>query len=503
MSGRGKVYGVGVGPGDPELVTVKAVRALESADVVAYYSGTRKRSIARSIAAPYLRDGVVEELLAYPVTTGTTDHPRGYFGAMEDFYDESAARIAAHLDAGRTVAILAEGDPLFYSSFMYLHDRLAPSYDVEIIPGITSISGSSAVAAQAISRHEDVLTVLPGTLPKHELARRLADTEAAVIMKLGKHYPAVIEALREAGRLDEAIYVERATHESQRVAPAASVDPSTVPYFSQIIVPGIDRRADSAGRASSPGPVDVPRPGGHVWVVGLGPGPERWLTPEASDVLARVDHVVGYAPYVARVPQRTGLARHASGNTVEVDRARLALDLAAHGEQVAVVSGGDVGVFGMASAVFEAAADPAYADVPVTVLPAVTAASAVAALAGAPLGADFAMVSLSDRLKPWEVVEQRLRALGAAGLVIAIYNPRSSARPDQLHRAREALLEVRDGGVPVIIGRDVGRPEEQLTVTTLAELDPEQVDMKCLVIVGSDATSTTPSGRVWSARFVR
>lgn len=238
-------------------------------------------------------------------------------------------------------------------------------------------------------------------------------------------------------------------------------------------------------------------------MVGLGPGPDRWLTPEVSAALAEVGHVVGYAPYVNRVPQRAGLQRHASGNTVEVDRARHALDLALAGERVAVVSGGDAGVFGMASAVFEAASDPAYAGVRVRVLPGVSAVQAVAARAGAPVGADFAVMSLSDRLKPWPVIEERLRAVAAADLVLAIYNPASRSRTEQIRLARDILLEQRKPDTVVIIGRDVGRAEESLTVTTLGDLDPASIDMKCLVIVGASSTRVTASGQVWTPRYVR
>jgi precorrin-2 C20-methyltransferase/precorrin-3B C17-methyltransferase len=240
----------------------------------------------------------------------------------------------------------------------------------------------------------------------------------------------------------------------------------------------------------------------ELLVVGLGPGPEGWLTPEASAALAEVDHVVGYGPYVARVPQRAGLTRHATGNTVEVDRARHALELAKAGERVAVVSGGDAGVFGMAAAVFEAAEDPAYAGVTVRVLPGVSAVQAVAARAGAPIGADFAVVSLSDRLKPWAVVERRLRAIAEADLVLAVYNPASRSRTDQIGAAQRVLLEHRKPDTVVVVGRDVGRAEESLTVTTLAELDPATIDMKCLLIVGAEATRVSRAG-VWTPRYVR
>ena len=501
----GRLYGVGLGPGDPDLVTLKAARLIESADVIAYHAGTGRSSIARAIAADLIPAGVHEEELRYPVTTGAVEHPAGYHGQLAEFYDECAARLRAHLHAGRTVVVLAEGDPMFYGSFMYLHDRLSDDFPTEIVPGVTAVSGATAVAAQALARHEDVLTVLSGTLPVAELARRLADTDAAVVMKLGRTFANVREALHQAGLLDRAVYVERATRDGERVLPAADVDPATVPYMSIVVVPGQDRRADAAGRADpATEQRDIAASTGTVYVVGLGPGPDRWLTPEASAVLAGVDHVVGYAPYVDRVPQRAGLTRHASGNTVEVDRARDALSLAAAGDDVAVVSGGDAGVFGMAAAVFEAVdtSGAAYAGVAVQVLPGLTAAQAAAALVGAPLGADFAVLSLSDRLKPWAVLEERLRAAAAADLVIALYNPRSRSRPDQLHTARTTLLGVRSPDTVVVIARDVGRAQEAAVVTTLGEFDPDTVDMSCLVIIGASSTRVTPGGQVWTPRYV-
>ena len=201
-----------------------------------------------------------------------------------------------------------------------------------------------------------------------------------------------------------------------------------------------------------------------------------------------MDHVVGYRPYVDRVPDRPGLTKHASGNTVELDRARFALDLALAGERVAVVSGGDAGVFGMAAAVFEAAEDPAYAPVRIEVRPGLTAAQAVAARAGAPLGGDYAVLSLSDRLKPWALIEDRLRAVAGADLVLAVYNPASRTRTSQVKQAKEILLEYRAAETPVVVGRNVGRDGESLIVTPLGDLDPDTIDMSCLLIVGSSAT---------------
>lgn len=386
-AGSGHLFGVGLGPGDPDLITLKAARLIATADVVAFHSGTHGRSIARSIAADLLPAGVIEEALIYPVTTGTTEHINGYRGAIEDFYDESANRLAVHLASGRTVVVLCEGDPFFYGSYMYLHDRLSGRFPTEVVPGVTSVSAAAAAAGIPLVRHDDVLTILPGTLPAPELARRLADTQAAAIMKLGRTFPAVREALVQSGRLEDALYVERASSDRETVMPAIDVNPAAVPYFSIIVVPGRGRRGgeltdlDRMLQARSPSPTAGPA---ELLVVGLGPGPDAWITPEVTGALAGVEHVVGYAPYVNRLPQREGLQRHASGNTVEVERARLALDLALKGERVAVVSGGDAGVFGMASAVYEAAEDPRYSGVPIRVLPGVTAAQAVAARVGAP-----------------------------------------------------------------------------------------------------------------------
>ena len=217
-------------------------------------------------------------------------------------------------------------------------------------------------------------------------------------------------------------------------------------------------------------------------------------------MLAKVDHVVGYGPYLDRLPIRPHQQRHATGNTVELERARHALDLALGGEGVAVVSGGDAGIFGMASAVFEAAAADGYADVKITVLPGVTAAQAVAARAGAPLGGDYAVVSLSDRLKPWPVIERRLRAVAEADLVLAIYNPASRTRREQIVRARELLLELRLPDTPVVVGRHVGRDGESLTVTTLGALEPDSIDMSCLLIIGSSQTRLGHNATVWTQR---
>ncbi|MER7272881.1 precorrin-2 C(20)-methyltransferase [Dactylosporangium sp. NPDC000244] len=477
----GRLYGVGLGPGDPELMTVKAARLVAAAPVVAYHSARHGRSIARAIAAPYLRPEQVEEALVYPVTTEDTPD---YRGVIEEHYDAWAARLAVHLDAGRDVVVLCEGDPLFYGSYMHMHKRLSQRYRTEVVPGVTSVAGASAVLGRPLVERDEVLTVLPGTLPADALAERLAATDSAAVMKLGRTFGKVRDALERAGRLDEAWYVERATTAGERVAPLAEVDPATVPYFSIALLPSRVHDETAAALAERPAPGSA----GEVVVVGLGPAGRDWLTPQAQAALAAADDLVGYGPYLARVPGNPRQRRHASDNRVEAERAEFALALAKEGRRVAVVSSGDPGVFAMAAAVLEVAAEPRWKDVPVRVLPGLTAAQAVASRAGAPLGHDFCVLSLSDRLKPWDVIAGRLEAAARADLVIAVYNPGSKSRTWQVEAAKALLLTHRPAGTPVVIGRDVGGPEESVRVVALADLEPSEVDMRTLLIIGSSQT---------------
>ncbi|MFI5806145.1 precorrin-2 C(20)-methyltransferase [Streptomyces sp. NPDC051561] len=495
----GRLYGVGLGPGDPSLMTVRAVEVIAEADVIAYHSARHGRSIARQIAAGHLRDDHIEEPLVYPVTTETTDHPGGYRAAMEEFYEKAAARLAVHLEAGRTVAVLAEGDPLFYGSYMHMHKRLADRFRTEVIPGVTSVSAAAARLGTPLVEGEEVLTILPGTLPQEELTARLAATDAAVVMKLGRTFPAVRGAFEAAGRLDEAKYVERATMAGERTGQLADVDAGSVPYFAVAVLPS------RIGSAHTEDPAPRGEGDGEVVVVGTGPAGPLWLTPETRGALAAADDLVGYTTYLDRVPVRPGQVRHGSDNKVESERAEFALELARRGRRVAVVSGGDPGVFAMATAVLEVASEKEYASVPVRVLPGVTAANAAAAKAGAPLGHDYATLSLSDRLKPWEVIAERLRAAAGADLVLALYNPGSRSRTWQVGKARDLLLEHRSPDTPVVLGRDVGGPAESVRTVRLGDLDPAEVDMRTVLIVGSSQTRWVRRGGdgeqiVWTPR---
>lgn len=229
---------------------------------------------------------------------------------------------------------------------------------------------------------------------------------------------------------------------------------------------------------------------GWVAVAGLGPGSEALVTPEVQETLAQATDIIGYLPYVARVPDRPGLVRHASDNRVELDRARHALELASQGRRVAVVSSGDPGVFAMASALFEAleAGPTGWRDLDIRVLPGITAMLAASARAGAPLGHDFCAINLSDNLKPWALIEKRLRLAVEADFAMAFYNPRSVARPAGFGRALTILQQICADSRPVIFARAVSTPQESLRVVALPDCTADMADMRTVVLVGSSRT---------------
>jgi precorrin-3B C17-methyltransferase len=234
-----------------------------------------------------------------------------------------------------------------------------------------------------------------------------------------------------------------------------------------------------------------------LFIIGTGPGDPALLAPRAAAVLAAATDLVGYGPYLDRLPIVPGQTRHPSDNRVELERARHALTLAAAGRRVAVISAGDAGVFGMAAAVFEAIdAHPPWRALEIEVIPGISALLAAAARLGAPLGHDFCAISLSDNLKPWDVVLARLRAAAAAGFVITLYNPLSRARPWQLGAAFDLLRELLPAATPVAFATAISRPDEKVTLATMANADPASADMRTLVLVGTAATRRI-DGTAW------
>ena len=227
MSGR--LYGIGVGPGDPELLTLKALRLLQSVPVVAYQSATDRKSIARGIVSQYLTGNQVEVLFHLPRALDPV--------AAKSIYDRETQPIADHLAAGRDVAVLCEGDPFFYGSFMYLFTRLSGQYATEVVPGVSSLMACPVALGVPFTYYTDILTVLPAPLPAEMLTSQLLATDAAAIIKLGRHFTKVRDILHQLGMASRALYVERATMADQRIVPIDRVDPAEVPYFAMIVVP--------------------------------------------------------------------------------------------------------------------------------------------------------------------------------------------------------------------------------------------------------------------------
>ena len=248
---KGKLYGVGTGPGDPELMTLKAVRALQEADVVAYFCKKGATGNGRGIAVAHIRPESVELPLVYPVTIEKHRKSEAYGAEIGMFFERSAQEIAVHLDAGRTVAVLSEGDPLLYGSYMHLHLRLANRYDTEVVAGVTAMSGCWSQAGLPLVQGDDILTILPGTLDEAELVKRLGETDAAVIMKVGRNLSKIRRALERAGKLDGSVYVERGTMENGYVQALDKRGDDPAPYFSIVLVPGWQSRPDAAAQTET------------------------------------------------------------------------------------------------------------------------------------------------------------------------------------------------------------------------------------------------------------
>jgi precorrin-2/cobalt-factor-2 C20-methyltransferase len=224
---KGRLYGIGIGPGDPELLTIKALRLLQASPVVAYPISDKKQPLARSIIAPYLT-GQIEVPMFLPFKLEESSQP---------YYDSAAEKLSEYLNAGQDVVVLCEGDPFFYGSFMYLYTRLSPKYYVEVVPGVSSIMASASALGAPLTYRNDVFMVLSSILSAEVLTEKLAVADAAVIIKLGKHFRKVYGVLKDLGLADRAKYIERATTSNQVIMPLEKVDPDAVPYFSLILIP--------------------------------------------------------------------------------------------------------------------------------------------------------------------------------------------------------------------------------------------------------------------------
>lgn len=410
--------------------------------------------------------------------------PQGY--ALADI--EQGKRFVSDLLAGESVRI--EGN--------------APWLQLAQLPASEAAQRTIHVGHQARPANRDELLIHPRQVVVGVAGGNLHSIRAA-LQQAGIAEPSVACVLA-----DERTMADSALHEAAqalgvplRFAPrsgdVASMVAAAVPDAELIAL-------EEVVVAVAPAPVDVAQVGrrrGRLAVIGLGPGAAELMVPAVKAELAQAEDVLGYETYVRMAgPFRDDQVLHCTDNREEMQRARHAFELAAQGRSVVVVSSGDPGVFAMAAAVLEAlheSSDPAWHRVDLQILPGVSASLATAAQAGAPLGHDFCVMSLSDNLKPWSIIEKRLDLAAQADLVLAFYNPISKARPHQLGVALEVVRRHRDGNTPVVLGRDIGRPGQTLKVVTLAELLPEMVDMRTMVLVGSSTTCTfdRAAGGVW------
>ncbi|MHC5126550.1 precorrin-3B C(17)-methyltransferase [Pseudomonas inefficax] len=411
--------------------------------------------------------------------------PQGY--ALGDI--EQGKRFVSDLLAGEAVRI--EGD--------------APWLQQAQLPASEAARRTIHVGHQARPASRDELLIHPRSVVVGVAGGSLASIRAA-LQQAGIAEPAVACLLA-----DEQAMADGALHEAAqalgvplrfagKMHDVAGMVAAALPAAQLIEVADIVI-------AVAPAPVEVMQVGrrrGRLAVIGLGPGAAELMVPAVKAELARAEDVLGYETYVRMAgPFRDDQVLHCTDNREEMQRARHAFELAAQGRSVVVVSSGDPGVFAMAAAVLEAlheSSDPAWHRVDLEILPGVSASLATAAQAGAPLGHDFCVMSLSDNLKPWSIIEKRLDLAAQADLVLAFYNPISKARPHQLGVALEVVRRHREGNTPVVLGRDIGRPGQTLNVVTLAELLPEMVDMRTMVLVGSSTTCVFPrlSGGVWA-----
>jgi precorrin-2 C(20)-methyltransferase len=482
----GRFWAVGVGPGDPGLVTLKAVEILRRVHVI-YHAGRQEDSgRALEIVRAHLRpDQSVRALLAEPMSV---------VSACDDQapYRRGVEQILADCRRGLDVAFVTEGDPTLYSTAAYVWELLAKldsSIRAEIVPGVSSITAAAARAGWPLAQRDEMLAVVPASYHAAGISSLLEQFPSVCLLKARAVLPELEPMLRQATPDRRALYVENLGTPREWMTQDLAEAAGRKEYFSLVLVRRQERAAHEPPTKQSPG---------KVWVVGLGPGAPELVTRNAHAVLRRADVVVGYEGYVkplVSLDLRAELRSSPIG--AESERAALALDLARAGRQVVLVSSGDAGVYGMASLLLETA--EAMPDLDIEIVPGVTAATAAAALLGAPLGHDFACVSLSDLLTPWEIIERRLEAAGEADFVLALYNPLSPRRTWQLPRARDLLLRFRRPETPVGLVEKAYRAGSRVWQTTLGALGTDGVNMETLLIVGNSQTRVI-NGRIITPR---
>jgi precorrin-3B C17-methyltransferase len=504
-----KLYAIGVGPGSPDLLTVRAVEILRKVPVIfSPLSAMGTTSRALEVVTPYLdrsRQRLVE--LAFPMQKEQEE--------LESEWEEAVREIVTNLGPQEEGAFITIGDVSLYSTFYYVQRILTarhPEVKLELVPGIPSFSAVAALLQIPYGIADDRIAILPATFERERLARAIQEHDTVILMKVNRVLDQVIDLLETRGLLDKAVFITKCGMPDQEVVyDLRSLRGSSPSYFSLILVnksaersaasvpaaktvsgPQRIRRSPAEKTAPPAGDGSPPVPGGKLSLVGFGPGSHDHLTFRARAAIDDAQTIIGYRTYVMLVKELIkGKEVFYTGMTEELDRARRAVELAWQGKRVALISSGDVGIYGMAGPALECLKERGWTrgcGLEVEVVPGVTAASACGALLGAPIIHDFCAISLSNLLTPWEVIVRRIEAAARADYVVALYNPKSGRRTQQIVETQKIMLKHRRPETPVGIVKSGTRQGERVVITTLAEMLNHEIGMLTTILIGNSTT---------------
>ncbi len=518
-----KLYAVGVGPGAPDLITLRAAEILKRVPVVfsplsAMGTTSRALDVVRALIDTS-RQQIVE--LQFPMHKEQDE--------LEGEWEEAATEVAEQLRRHGEGAFITIGDVSLYSTFIYVQRILEvqhPDLVIEMVPGVPSFSAMTALMGMPYGQGDDRIAILPATFGPERIAAVLRDFETVILMKVNRVIDDVLDTLEQLGLTDHATFVTKCGMPDQAVVyDVRTLRGQRPSYFSILLVtktarpsgtpvtPPPPKLAGAAPQAAS-APLNRPmqpmaatststtprasespsKPGGKLFLVGFGPGNHDHLTFRAREAIGEADVIIGYRTYVRLVRELIeGKEVHYTGMTEELDRARKAVDFAYAGRKVALISSGDVGIYGMAGPALEVLKEKGWrrgCGVEVEIVPGVTALSACGSLLGAPIIHDFAAISLSNLLTPWEVIVKRIEAAAAADYVIALYNPKSGRRTQQIVETQKILLKYRRPETPVGIVKSGLRQGQRVVQTTLADMLNHEIGMLTTILIGNSTTFT-------------
>jgi precorrin-2 C(20)-methyltransferase len=514
-----KLYAIGVGPGAPDLLTLRAVEILRRVPVIfsprsAMGTTSRALEVVRGVLDP-TRQEVVE--LNFPMQKEQDE--------LEGEWHEAASDVVEHLRHHREGAFITIGDVSLYSTFIYVQRILEAEHrdlTIEMVPGIPSFSAMTALMGMPYGQGDDRVAILPATFGPERIGAVLREFETVILMKVNRVLDEVLDTLEALGLTERATFVTKCGMPDQDVVYdvrtlrgqrpsyfsillvsktaqpsliAVALPPSTPAPGRMIGQPKRGNGPASAAEPIAPAAPEVPAtPGGKLFLVGFGPGDHDHLTFRAKQAIGAAEVIIGYRTYVRLVRELIqGKEVHYTGMTEELERARKAVDFAYAGRKVALISSGDVGIYGMAGPALEILKEKGWTrggGVEVEVVPGVTALSACGSILGAPIIHDFAAISLSNLLTPWEVIVRRLEAAATADYVIALYNPKSGRRTQQIVETQKILLKHRRPETPVGIVKSGLRQGQRVVLTTLADMLHHDIGMLTTILIGNSTTFT-------------